>query len=723
MAKGTGTGIFENFLRDKSLKSLFSGAGRRRMAADAADDVVSIPQLSDLANSVVARCSRILLLPAEILQQNFEAYMLDHSREPTMYARELLEYCCYKTLYAITARPDYLADTEFRRLTFDMMLAWESAGAEIEPLPNATVSCNNPEAEDEDGASIFYTNSTRLAAQVDVKKTVGLNAFARIATACPILADLITVHNLFDALTSSSGGQLHFFVYDKYLKSLDKVLKSAKSTMGSPLASNLHLCDGEIILDVDGALPTQPVLQHIGISAWPGRLTLTTHALYFESLGVGTYDKAVKYDLAADLKQVVKRELTGPLGARLFDKAVMYKSCFLAEPICFEFPELKGSSRREYWLAIIREVLQVHRFIREFNLEDIKGAEALSRAILGIFRYRAVKEAFRVSLPRFKTILAFDLADKLPKGDMILQALCNYLELVQIGCLNHRAAEFDADKRLKSHPLPLFVYALTRVGFTVVKREDGNEPKDPAFSDICFDATKSLETAVKESFCYSERAKEARATVDQVKVEGIDTNLAVMQELLFPVVEAGKMLCILAEWQDPFKSSVFLILILYLSYRGWLSYALPCTFLVLALYMLWHKFCRKGKQLEALLIKPPPNKNAVEQIVTLQNAISRLENCVHAGNITLLKLRAVLFAAVPKATEMAALILVAAAALLTVLPFKHLVMLVAVEAYTREMPLRKQSNEKLQRRVREWWARIPAAPVQVIRTDESKKRR
>lgn len=190
---------------------------------------------------------------------------------------------------------------------------------------------------------------------------------------------------------------------------------------------------------------------------------------------------------------------------------------------------MKGSSRREYWLAIIREVLQVHRFIREFNLEDIKGAEALSRAILGIFRYRAVKEAFRVSLPRFKTILAFDLADKLPKGDMILQALCNYLELVQIGCLNHRAAEFDADKRLKSHPLPLFVYALTRVGFTVVKREDGNEPKDPAFSDICFDATKSLETAVKESFCYSERAKEARATVDQVKVEGIDTNLAVMQ--------------------------------------------------------------------------------------------------------------------------------------------------------------------------------------------------
>lgn len=59
-----------------------------------------------------------------------------------------------------------------------------------------------------------------------------------------------------------------------------------------------------------------------------GRLTLTTHALYFESLGVG-YDKAVRYDLATDLKQVIKGDLTGPLGARLFDKAVMYKSISL----------------------------------------------------------------------------------------------------------------------------------------------------------------------------------------------------------------------------------------------------------------------------------------------------------------------------------------------------------------------------------------------------------
>lgn len=60
-----------------------------------------------------------------------------------------------------------------------------------------------------------------------------------------------------------------------------------------------------------------------------GRLILTDHALYFEALRVVSYDKAKRYDLSEDLKQVVKPELTGPWGTRLFDKAVFYKSVSL----------------------------------------------------------------------------------------------------------------------------------------------------------------------------------------------------------------------------------------------------------------------------------------------------------------------------------------------------------------------------------------------------------
>lgn len=60
-----------------------------------------------------------------------------------------------------------------------------------------------------------------------------------------------------------------------------------------------------------------------------GRLILTDYAFYFEALRVVSYDKAKQYDLSDDLKQVIKPELTGPWGTRLFDRAVLYKSISL----------------------------------------------------------------------------------------------------------------------------------------------------------------------------------------------------------------------------------------------------------------------------------------------------------------------------------------------------------------------------------------------------------
>ncbi|XP_073112677.1 uncharacterized protein [Elaeis guineensis] len=719
MAGGSGIGILKRFMRDSSLKSLFGGGSGRRKTAE--DDPAPIPQLSPIANSVVSRCSRILLLSTEKLQQCFETDLPADVKQPTVYARHLLEYCCYKALQVLTDHPDYLADKDFRRLTYDMMLAWEAPGEGNESLSKETTSCNHLEVEDEDEASLFYINSTCLAVQVYDKKTVGLQAFARIAPACPAIADLITVHNLCDALTISSSGQLHFLIYDKYLKSLDKVLKSAKSIIWSPLASSLHLSDGEMILDVDGVMPTQPVLQHIGISAWPGRLTITTHALYFESLGVGSHDKALRYDLAADLKQVVKRELTGPLGARLFDKAVMYKSTSLAEPVYFEFPEFKGHSRRDYWLAIIQEVLQVHSFIRKFNLEEIQQGEALSKAALGIFRYRAVKEAFHITPYHFKITLAFNLAEKLPKGDVILEALYNHLELLHTGNQNHFVSDSSSDKKFQALPLPSSSYTLFKMG--LLKRKNRINKRDFLVAVVCIGATSPLEMAVKESLCHSEIAEAACATVDQVKVEGIDRNIAVMQELLNPVVESGKWLHFLATWEDPFRSTFFLVLILYLSYRDWVRHILPCIFLSLAILMLWQKYCSKRKHLGAFRIKSPPTKNAVEQLLTLQDAIAKVETLVRAGNIFLLKLRSLLFAAIPKATDEVAFTLIMVAALIAIVPFKHVIMLVVLEAYSREMPWRKESSEKLTRRLKEWWARIPAAPVQLIRPEDNKKRK
>lgn len=69
---------------------------------------------------------------------------------------------------------------------------------------------------------LLFIHLFLVSAQVDDKKTVGEESFSRIAPACAIVADIITVHNLFDVLASSSGHRLHFLIYDKYLRSLEK---------------------------------------------------------------------------------------------------------------------------------------------------------------------------------------------------------------------------------------------------------------------------------------------------------------------------------------------------------------------------------------------------------------------------------------------------------------------------------------------------------------------
>ncbi|KAJ1436369.1 hypothetical protein SESBI_04401 [Sesbania bispinosa] len=717
--------MWENILRNhhKSLKSLFH---RHKPDADATDDSANspkpIPQLSPLANSVVARCSKILGVSTEELQHAFDSELPLGVKELLTYARHLLEFCSYKALHKLSRTSDYLSDKEFRRLTYDMMLAWEAPSVHTDH-PTETASASKDETSgDEDEASLFYSTSTNMALQVDDKKTVGVEAFSRIAPVCVPIADIITVHNLFDALTSSSGRRLHFLVYDKYIRYLDnqvmcRVIKNSKNMLASS-AGNLQLAEEEIILDVDGTIPTQPVLQHIGISAWPGRLTLTNYALYFESLGVGVYEKAVRYDLGTDMKQVIKPDLTGPLGARLFDKAVMYKSTSIAEPVYFEFPEFKANLRRDYWLDISLEILRAHMFIRKYYLKEAQKSEVLARAMLGIFRYRAVKEAFKFFSSHYKTLLTFNLAEALPRGDRILETLSNSLtNLTAVSGKRDSPRNIDTKKQLTMSPAS--VMALFCLGFKSKKVADICE-ETTVIGDMRVGEINPLEVAVKQSLLDTGKAQAAQATVDQVKVEGIDTNVA---ELLFPVIVSANRLQLLASWKDFYRSTAFLLLTCYMILRGWIQYILPSIFVFIAILMLWRRHFRKGRPLEAFTVTPPPNRNPVEQLLTLQEAITQFESLIQAANIILLKMRALLLAILPQATEKVAVLLVVIAAVFAFVPPKYIFLVTFIEYYTREMPCRKESSDKWVRRIREWWVRIPAAPVQLIKPDDCKKRK
>lgn len=52
--------------------------------------------------------------------------------------------------------------------------------------------------------------------------TVGVEAFSRIASAVPIIANVIVSNNIFNVLTSATDCRLHFSVYEKYLIGMER---------------------------------------------------------------------------------------------------------------------------------------------------------------------------------------------------------------------------------------------------------------------------------------------------------------------------------------------------------------------------------------------------------------------------------------------------------------------------------------------------------------------
>lgn len=62
------------------------------------------------------------------LQQQFDDEVPESAKAASKYSRNLLEYCCFRALAVSTRVTDYLSDKDFRRLTFEMMRAWEQLG-------------------------------------------------------------------------------------------------------------------------------------------------------------------------------------------------------------------------------------------------------------------------------------------------------------------------------------------------------------------------------------------------------------------------------------------------------------------------------------------------------------------------------------------------------------------------------------------------------------------
>lgn len=76
--------------------------------------------------------------------------------------------------------------------------------------------------------------------------------------------------------------------------------------------------------------------------------------------------------------------------------------------------------------------------------------------------------------------------------------------------------------------------------------------------------------------------------------------------------------------------------------RGWLGYVLVMVLLLVAIFILLTRFINQGRPIDQVKVMAPPSMNTMEQLLAVQNAISQVEELVQNGNITLLKLRALL---------------------------------------------------------------------------------
>lgn len=59
-----------------------------------------------------------------------------------------------------------------------------------------------------------------------------------------------------------------------------------KSNSESSLLSAIRSSSGEKILEIDGTVTTQPVLEHVGISAWPGKYVKNTFIYHLSQVYV-----------------------------------------------------------------------------------------------------------------------------------------------------------------------------------------------------------------------------------------------------------------------------------------------------------------------------------------------------------------------------------------------------------------------------------------------------
>ncbi|MCO5566711.1 hypothetical protein L7F22_020390 [Adiantum nelumboides] len=649
------------------------------------NDQKRIKHLSSTANSVAVYSAKVLSTTVDNLWHEFNRTAQAAGKGHLDNARCFLECCCFKAFSILTSYEDHLHDIYFRRYTFDCMVAWEKPTAS-QPSSQDVNFEPRPKEEEDDDALLFYTDL--LPMLVDVQDTFGIDAFVRIAPRITIVADTVTAYSQFETLTAPTSGRIPFPVYDKYLGALEKHVKELSAKQEYVHVHNLPVAEEELVLEVDGM--SQTVIQHVGSKAFSGRLTLTDHALYFEPSSIMSYRDAVKFSLAADLEHEVTEDLSGPWGSRIFDKAITYKNSSLDTPIVFEFPDLIGSTRRDYWLSLIQEIVDCHMFIRKYHLEESSQPEAIARAVLGIIRLQAIRDCIQVLPTKPGALLVYSSAENfLSWGDLVLEALANAIKDAIMHAEEEAKSAFDKSDGSIAVPNSavrllqcLLVWQDSKSSVVVYKVKPGK--------------LTPLERAVIEARNTSKQTQNVKALEKDVKLDGIGTNIAVMNELLKPVIAIALWLRDVLSWNRPLETFHFAVILAYIIY----------------------KVTNKAAKYQEIVVQSPSGVS-LDQVVTAQRAISQLQGILQATTVVLLKTWALVLSVNPEATNLLVCVVFSLVLGLALISFRVLALAIHVAIFTSTLKNRT-SGSKLHRRLRELWHSIPPLPVCLVESNEEK---
>ncbi|XP_027351133.1 uncharacterized protein LOC113862232 [Abrus precatorius] len=657
--------------------------------------------LSSTAEDVIQRCAQKLETWVERLVEDFEG---EWNPDTGNYCRKLVEFCSGKVLSNMCHNiEENINDGSFSRLTYDMMLAWERPSYYDEEEPSEHVAKEKEERkitvnanQELDDIPLFYSDIMPLL--VNDEPNVGEDAFVWLGSLVPLVADVANGRFTFETLTAPTGLRLHFPAYDMFLKEINKCIRHLQK-QATP--NGVELADDEYILHVDGTASSQRVVRHIGSTSWPGRLTLTNYSLYFEASGVIKYEDALKIDLSKNVEQSVKPAATGPWGAQLYDKAIVYDSTDLSETIVLEFPELTSSTRRDHWLALVKEIMFLHQFLSRHKIKcPIQTWEMHTRTILGIIRLHAAREMLRISPPVPTKFLIFSLYNEIPKGDFVLEELAGSLKKV------NSEQKCSASSILRSMNISKTI--VSDVIIEEASQEDG--------SVNVVDDSPSLETAIKQSREEEKDFLIAEATTEELKEEGVTDSVLVLTELLKPLKNVVPWFQEIFNWERPIFTLAVLAASLLITYMEWVGKAFAAFLIWMIIKMIEARQKKINEKCNEIVISRSSmasDQSTMESIVSAQHGLYTVHEMMQIANIAMLKIWSILISKADKHANLVMVAMSGLAVLLAVIPFKFFLMGLILQSFTMTLKIGESSGTG-NRRLKEWWDSIPIVPIRVV---------